>query len=649
VAEPCTVVFVFPRTVIQGRLCMSEIEEIKARLDIADVVGQHVQLRKAGRTLKGLCPFHAEKTPSFIVSPDRQTWHCFGSCGTGGDVISFVMKRDGLDFGDALRLLAERTGVKLKERRVSEEQDKAMRRLHEANEAAADYFQHQLSTDAGKAAKAYVERRGIDEATVRSFRLGYSLPGWGDCIDHLRGQRFTDREIVGAGLALQGDNGLHDRFRNRLMFPVWDAKGRLIGFGARALDDSMPKYLNTAQTPLFDKGGTLYALNKAADAIKREGRAVIVEGYMDVIAAHQHGFENVIAQMGTALTERQVKLLKKLAPVIVLALDSDAAGNLASARGDDVITEALTGDAVTQSLNWRGLVVHQDTTGVDLRVATVPDGKDPDDFVRADPEGWRALIEDARPVLEFRLEVAATAHDLTDPRGRSQMVQEYLPLLNVVADAVVRAHYLQRLSRLAQVSEEELTSLVVRPRGRQDAVRRSPTAPTRGLTRVDGREAFLLALLLQHPELRRQGLAIPEGLLWDSEARQMVEIWRENESKDLLKSAIPPELMDYFERLILWKIPDYAESEVAEALEDCIKRLNRRRLEAEQQANTAQVADLQDELGTALISSALTEGSIGDVSSELHETLLHGEEIGNELHRRKSKDGRTAVETGVDG
>jgi DNA primase len=629
---------------------MSEIEEIKARLDIADVVGQHVQLRKAGRTLKGLCPFHAEKTPSFIVSPDRQTWHCFGSCGTGGDVISFVMKHDGLDFGDALRLLAERTGVKLKERRVSEEQNNAMRRLYDANEAVADYFQLQLSTDAGKAAKAYVERRGIDEATVRSFRLGYSLPGFGDCIEHLRGQRFTDGEIVGAGLALPGDNGLHDRFRNRLMFPVWDAKGRLIGFGARALDDSMPKYLNTAQTPLFDKGGTLYALNKAAEAIKREARAVIVEGYMDVIAAHQHGFENVVAQMGTALTERQVRLLQKLAPLIILALDADAAGTNAAVRGHEVVRESAREDGGAPVVSWRGLLGYQETTSVDLRVAVLPKGKDPDDFVREDPEAWRALIEAARPVLEFRLEVAAAAHDLTDPRGRSQMVQEYLPLLSAVADPVVRAHYLQRLSRMGQVSEEELTSLVVRPRGRQEAaVRRSAIAPARGSARVDGREAFLLALLLRYPGLRAQGLLIREGLLWETEARQLLAIWRENDDENVLKTAISPELMDYFERLMVWKVPQFAESEAVAALENCVTRLNRRRLEAEQQANAAQIADLQDELGTALISSALTEGSIGDVSPELQETLLHGEEIGNELHGRKSKDGRTAVETRVDG
>jgi DNA primase, catalytic core len=629
---------------------MSEIEEIKARLDIADVVGQHVQLHKAGRTLKGLCPFHAEKTPSFIVSPDRQTWHCFGSCSTGGDVISFVMKHDGLEFSDALRLLAERTGVKLKERRVSEEQDRAMCRFYDANESAADYFQRQLSTDAGMAAQAYVERRGIDDATARSFRLGYSLPGWGDCIEHLRGQRFTDREIVGAGLAVQGDNGLHDRFRNRLMFPVWDAKGRLIGFGARALDDLMPKYLNTAQTPLFDKGGTLYALNKASEAIKREGRAVIVEGYMDVIAAHQFGFENVVAQMGTALTERQVRLLQKLAPQITLALDADAAGTNAAVRGHDVVRESLREDGGAPVVSWRGLLGYQETTSVDLRVVVLPEGSDPDDFVRADPDGWRALIEDARPVLEFRLEVAAAAHDLADPRGRSQMVQEYLPLLSAVADPVVRAHYLQRLSRLAQVSEEELASLVVRPRGRQEAaVRRSPTAPARGPTRVDGREAFLLALLLRHPELRQKGLGIPEELLWEAEARQVLAIWRENKDENVLKTAISPELNDYFERLMLWKVPQFTESEAAAALENCVTRLNRRRLEAEQQANTAQIADLQDELGTALISSALTEGSMGDVSPELQETLLHGEEIGNELHRRKNKDGRAAVETGVDG
>jgi len=631
---------------------MSEIEEVKARLDIADVVGQHVQLQKAGRTLKGLCPFHPEKTPSFIVSPDRQTWHCFGACGTGGDVISFVMKHDGLDFGDALRVLAERTGVKLKERRVSEEQDRARKRLHDANEAAAEYFTRQLTTDAGKAAQAYIERRGIDEATSRAFHLGYSLTGWNDTIDHLRGCGFTDREMVSAGIALQGENGLHDRFRNRVMFPVWDAKGRMIGFGARALEaDAVPKYLNTAQTLLFDKGGTLYALNKAGDAIKREGRAVIVEGYMDVIAAHQFGFENVVAQMGTALTERQVRLLQRLAPQIVLALDSDAAGTNAAVRGHDVVRQAGGEESEeAPALSWRGLVGHQETTSVDLRVVVLPEGKDPDDFIRSDPGGWRALIDDARPVLEFRLEVAAAGHDLTDPRGRSQLVQDYLPLLSAVGDPVIRAHYLQRLSRIAQVSEEELTSIVSRPRGRPDAQMRRPIqSTTRGASILDQREAFLLALLVKYPSLREEGLSISGDLLWDSEARQLLQFWQESESLEVLKTNVPAELMDYFERLILWRIPPFTEADAAKALLDCLTLLEKRVLAADSHATAAQIAGLQEELGGDTITTAFAEGSVGDVSPELQETLQHGEEIGNELHKRERKDGRKPVQSGIDG
>ena len=630
---------------------MSEIEEVKARLDIADVVGQHVQLQKAGRTLKGLCPFHPENTPSFIVSPDRQTWHCFGACGTGGDVISFVMKHDGLGFGDALRLLAERTGVKLKERRVSEEQDRTRKRLHDANDAAAEYFTRQLATDAGKPAQDYIERRGIDEATSRAFHLGYSLAGWNDTIDHLRGCGFTDREIVSAGIAIQGENGLHDRFRNRLMFPVWDAKGRMIGFGARALEaDAVPKYLNTAQTPLFDKGGTLYALNKAGDAIKREGRAVIVEGYMDVIAAHQFGFENVVAQMGTALTERQVRLVQRLAPQVVLALDADAAGTNAAVRGHDVVRQAGGEETEAPAVSWRSLLGHQESTSVDLRVVVLPEGKDPDDFVRSDPDAWRALIEEASPVLKFRLNVAAAAHDLTDPRDRSKLVQEYLPLLSAVGDPVIRAHYLQRLSRIAHVSEEELTSLVIRPRGKPDAhLRRPIQSVTRGASNIDQKEAFLLALLLRYPSLRDHGMALSPSLLWGIEPRQVLEFWQESESLEVLKTNIPVELMDYFERLTIWKIPQYSEAIAADALADCVKRLNRRRLEAEQQAMTAQIAGLQEELGGDTITTAFADGSVADVSPELQETLQHGEEIGNELHKRERKDGREAVQSGIDG
>ena len=624
---------------------MSDAEEVKSRLDIVDVVGQYVPLKKAGRTFKAPCPFHQEKTPSFTVSPERQTWHCFGACGTGGDVISFVMKQEGIEFPDALRQLAERAGIKLTERRASPEQDRARQRLYDANDAAAAYFQELLHKDAGKAALVYVENRGIDDATAHDFGLGYSAASWEACLEHLRDLRFSDREIVQAGLAIEGERGLHDRFRNRLMFPVWDAKGRIIGFGARALDDAMPKYLNTAQTSLFDKSGTLYALHKAQEAIRSEGRAVVVEGYMDVIAAHQYGFRNVVAQMGTALTERQVQILKKAAEQIVLALDADAAGTDAAVRGHDVVRESDGESAPIVS--WRGLVGYQNTAAVDLRVVILPEGQDPDDVLRAEGDAWQKLIDEARPVLEFRLDVAAKAHDLTDPRGRSALVQEYLPLLGAVADPVLRAHYLQRLSRVAQVSEDELRAMVARtPRSGYPSRRPEPQNATKSAA-GNSREGFLLALLLQYPHLRAEASDLPEELIWEEEGRQILRAWRKNPEIEL-KEAVPIELMDYLERLILWKLPISSETQASDALRDCVKKLDQRRLQAEKQAIAAQIADLQDAEGS------LESDIVGSLDSqrvlELQRLQARYDKIDWELELQKRRtDGREAVESLVDG
>jgi DNA primase len=604
---------------------MNEIEEVKARLDIVEVVGGYLQLQKAGRTFKAPCPFHQEKTPSFIVTPDRQTWHCFGACSTGGDVITFVMKREGLEFPEALRMLAERAGVKLPERRVSEEQDRTRQRLYAANEAALEYFRSLLKTVAGRDALAYIERRGIDEATATRFGLGYSLGTWEAGLEHLRSKGFTDREIASAGLAVQGDRGLHDRFRNRLMFPVWDVKGRVIGFGARALDDSMPKYLNTAQTSLFDKGGTLYALDRAAAAVRQEGRAVVVEGYMDVIAAHQFGFENVVAQMGTALTERQVRVLKRLTGKVVLALDADAAGLEAAVRGHDVVREAATEDETT--VNWAGLVRHQETAAIDLRVAVLPEGRDPDDFIRADPEQWRALIDGAQPVLDFRLTRAAATRDLSDPRSRSALVQEFLPLLRAVADRVVRAHYIQRLSRLALTSEDEISALFGKD-GRTQPSRPATPGPRRAPG--DQREEFLLALLLRYDHLRDAASQIDPELLWESEARQIFTKYCEN-GPDFVKEGVELELKSYVERLILWRLPISRPEEAADALEDCIGKLKQRRLQAEKQAIAAQIADLQDQLGPGATEESEANAPVRE---QLQQLLLRDMEIGRLLHAR---------------
>ncbi len=373
---------------------------------------------------------------------------------------------------------------------------------------------------------------------------------------------------------------------------------------------------------------------------------MVVEGYMDVIAAHQFGFDNVVAQMGTALTERQVKLLKRLTQKIVLALDADAAGIQAAVRGHDVVRE--TADGESAELNWQGLLRHQESAAVDLRVAVLPEGRDPDDVVRANPEMWREIIAGAEPVLDFRLGRAAAAHDLTSPRERSELVREFLPLLGAVNDAVVRSHYIQRLARLAQTGEEEVTAMLRAPRERkQPETRTTPNLARRDIV-TNPREDFLLALLLQFPGLHEDGISIPEDLLWEAQSRQVLEAWKQHKERDSVKEAVPVELKSYVERLILWRVPVSTHEEAAEALQDCISKLHQRQLQAEKQAIAAQIADLQDQ-----IRPAGTDGSVADapfsMDEQLEQLLVRDMEIGRQLHSRGRKDGPSPVEISVDG
>ena len=630
---------------------MNEIEEIKARLDIADIVGQYVQLQKAGRSFKAPCPFHSERTPSFIVSPDRQSWHCFGACGTGGDVISFVMRKEGMEFQDALRMLAERVGVKLRERHVSEQEDRQRERLYAANETAAQWYcQLLLTSDAGRPAREYVERRGIDATTVEAFLLGYSAPSWEAAREHLLERGFSDSELLKAGLVVEGDSGMHDRFRGRLMFPIRDAKSRLIGFGARALDDTLPKYLNTAQTAVFDKSGVLYALDRAQVGIRRDGRVTVVEGYMDAIAAHQHGFDNVVASMGTALTERQMQLLKRLTNSVVLALDADAAGSEAAIRGHDVARASLT-DTVP-IVDWRGLVRYQQAVSVELRVAVLPSGSDPDDVIRAAPETWQALIGGAAPVLDYRLEASAAAHDLSSPQGRSELAKEFLPLLSAVTDPVVRANYLQRLSRLSGTGERDLSAMLATSRRLRRPQRVDAPAVSALGHRGDPREEFLLALLLQYPDLRASGLSISEELLWKSENRQLMAAWKstdlhaaQDEESETVFESVSLELRPHLERLFLRKLPDFNPEEAEQALLDCRCRLERRQLETEKQAIGALLAAREEELGQSLLTDvALSETGDDERVREVAGLRIRDMETGLKLHGRQRMDGATAVE-----
>ncbi|MBM3941228.1 MAG: DNA primase, partial [SAR202 cluster bacterium] len=367
-------------------------DDIKARLDIVDVVQRYVpDLRQAGRNFAARCPFHAERTPSFYVFPERQSWRCFGACATGGDAFSFVMKAENVDFGEALKRLAAIAGVTIPDKRRPEAPRNP---LLDANDAAARLFRESLLADRGAVARDYLKQRGVNDESVATFGLGYS-PATGDELQHrLRAMGFSQDLLIEAGLLTRGDTGpIRDMFRGRLMFAIRNDRGEIVGFGGRSLDGSNPKYLNTPQTTVFDKGKLLFALDRAREAIRREGRAVVVEGYMDAIAAHQHGFRNVVASMGTALTDSQANALRGSgAAQIVLALDADAAGQEAMLRSLhsvwQLLGQSLEGIRRAGSLEIKGRSGDLDR----LRVAVVPEGKDPDDMIRRDPAAWNRLI-----------------------------------------------------------------------------------------------------------------------------------------------------------------------------------------------------------------------------------------------------------------
>jgi DNA primase len=484
---------------------MGVVDEIKERLDIVDVIGAYVPLQKAGRYYRALCPFHAEKTPSFYVFPDSQRWHCFGACSEGGDIFTFVMKREGWDFATALEELARRAGVVLRPRTPEQARmDEENARLQAAVAEAARYYHH-LLLHAPEAARAreYLARRGLSSETILRFQLGYSLPAWDALRAHLTGRGFTPAELVRAGLLVEREDGsTYDRFRDRLMIPIRDPHGTTVGFGARTLEaEGVPKYINSPQTPLFDKGRLLFGLDMARDAIRREECVVVVEGYMDVMQAHQAGFGNVVAQMGTALTETQVRLLKRYTRRLILALDPDAAGIQATLRGLEVAREAMDRE-LTPVFNPRGLVGFERRLGAEIRVLTLPPGNDPDDLIRQDPARWPVLVRESLPVVEFVLGQLLRQTDLEDAKGRARVVEAMLPLLRDVGDPVERETYAQKVARalrldartvLARLYEAERqaaqrTPVVVSPEGQRGGV-------------IADLEGYCLATFLHQPWL----------------------------------------------------------------------------------------------------------------------------------------------------
>ncbi|MBN9389178.1 MAG: DNA primase [Chloroflexi bacterium] len=443
------------------------IEEIKRRLSIVDVVGQKVSLKKSGRNFRGLCPFHAEKSGSFYVWPDSESYFCFG-CKESGDIFNFIMKTEGLAFGEALEQLAGRAGVQLPERQATEDPEVAKRRqqterLSEAMQAATTYYQNILhKSNEAAPARDYLKERGVSEASVESFGLGYALGGWDNLLKYLNSRGFKNDELLAAGLIGERENGggFYDRFRERVIFPIRDRQGKVIAFGGRVLSGApkdVPKYLNSPQTPLFDKSNTLYGLDLAKESIRRTDRVVVVEGYLDVLMCHQYGHSNVVAALGTALGEKHIAIIKKLTKRIVLALDADTAGQMATLKGIEVLKQGF--DTLTVPVpTARGLIRFEQQLDADVRIATLPAGKDPDDVAKEGGSKWRELIDRALPVVDYYFSSVTASVDLNSARGKSEAVEKLIPAILEVHDRIQREHYLQKLARLAKVDAGLLRS-----------------------------------------------------------------------------------------------------------------------------------------------------------------------------------------------
>lgn len=493
---------------------MDPIEEIKARLDIVDIVSETVALRKSGKNYVGFCPFHPNtRTPAFVVFPETGTWRCFGQCNEGGDIFTFVMKREGWDFRQALEELARRAGVPLTPRPAqAPEEAEAHERLLTLLEEAVAFYRHHLHTPAGQAALDYLRRRGLRDETIEAWGLGYAPDAWDAALTYFQQKGYRLEELVAAGLVVQREDGrTFDRFRHRIMFPIRDARGRTRGFGARTLDpQGVPKYLNSPQTDLFDKGRLLYGLDRAAQAIRQQDQVVLVEGYMDVIALHQAGYAYTVSPMGTALTPHQLRLLKRYTTNLVLALDPDAAGQKAVLRSLEVSREAL-GEAAL-AFDPRGLLQQEHRLGATLRVVTLPKDKDPDELVQEDPAAWQRLIEQAQPIVAFVIDQALAREDLTDPKVKAQLAARLVPLIQEVPNPVERDAYLTDLARRLGVREESLLALGARrPRPQKPSPRRipqpvaEPQMATPAPTKVDHPTQRwargVLGILLRTPDL----------------------------------------------------------------------------------------------------------------------------------------------------
>lgn len=533
---------------------MGDIDEVKTRTDIISVISGRVTLKKAGRHWKALCPFHSEKTPSFIVSPERQSWKCFG-CGKGGSVIDFVMESEHVDFVEALETLAEKAGVKLERRFADTPESKLKEKILTANHLASEFYHFLLTKHAvGEKARGYLKTRGVTDKTMKTFSLGYSPNSWDGLLKYLKKKGYDENILTQAGLIVASNRGGYDRFRGRVMFTLKDHRGNVVGFSGRLLDPDAKeaKYINTSETLVYSKSNVLYGLDVTKAAIQKEDEAIVMEGEFDVISSFQAGVGNVVAIKGSALTEGHVNLLRRFADRLVLALDSDLAGDAAARRGIEIA----------------------DRAGLDLRVATMSTGKDPDDAARENPGLFKKALKAAEPIYDYFIASAIARYDAKDSFSKRKISDELLPVIAKIDNPIVQAHYVKKLGRALDVSEDAINDGMRKAARSQVSGRKegddSAQEDKKGRGREENLELYVLAILLQGKTIElyekfKETLNFAE--LTVSSVRQIIEHidrYLKDHTVFLIKDfadQLPHELTPTLDEAFLWDIADLLDDE----------------------------------------------------------------------------------------
>ncbi len=577
---------------------MDPKDEIKQKMDIAELIGEYITLKPSGTdSFKGLCPFHNEKSPSFHVSTDRQIWHCFG-CGEGGDCFSFVMKMEGMDFHEALVHLGKKLGIEIK--RFASVEGNQKQRLITIHELASKFF-HKVLVDSTQAVRArtYVESRGIPSELVTKFELGFAPDDWSALVDFLRKRSFSEAEILEAGLGLRrkSGSGLIDRFRNRLMIPLADQHGNVVGFTGRTMGDDQPKYMNSPETPIYHKGSLLYGLDLAKAFIKKEGRVVIVEGNLDVVASHKAGIQQVVASSGTALTEDQLTLLSRYTKTIVFSFDQDAAG----------LKAARKGIAIARSL------------GFDVRAAILPDGiKDPDELVQLNAEKWVDVANGSVPIMQFLIERMSRGRDMKNVDDKRAVSAELLPALSEIQDVIEREHWLQVIADLLSVDSSVLRASIQPVQIAHQSSNTSVVQPKKQerLSKEDTAFLILLGNFVNNPVVHLEDWQkLNEDLTLDEPSKRLYNI-----VVSTYDPSVNPAQKSFFERL-------RSVLECETSSEDLLHLLDKSSLLAEQTFDTMSPSLVQEQV-TSLYNLLQTRNS-SSRRSLLAAKLRQAEAAGN--------------------